>query len=259
MKIDELFGVKGKVVLVTGGSRGIGEMIARGYVENGARVYLTARKAAACDALAAELAKIGECISLPADVSKMSEIDRLGAELERRESRLDVLINNAGAGWVADFADFPESGWDKVMDLNVKSVFFLTQRLLKLLEAAGSADDFARVINIGSVDGLHVSELEHYPYSASKAGVLHLTRAMAKFLAKRHIAINAIAPGHFPSQMTLSLADQSYHDRSIRDTPMGRWGRPEDMAGAALYLGSKAAGFVDGAVLAVDGGYATTR
>jgi NAD(P)-dependent dehydrogenase (short-subunit alcohol dehydrogenase family) len=256
MKIDELFGVKGKVVLVTGGSRGIGEMIARGYVENGARVYLTARKAAACDALAAELAKIGECISLPADVSKMSEIDRLGAELERRESRLDVLINNAGAGLVVEFADFPESGWDKVMDLNVKSVFFLTQRLLRLLEAAGSADDFARVINIGSVDGLHVSELEHTRIRPPRRAPSHPGEACPR---QGRIAINAIAPGHFPSQMTLSLEDQSYHDRSIRDTPMGRWGRPEDMAGAALYLGSKAAGFVDGAVLAVDGGYATTR
>jgi NAD(P)-dependent dehydrogenase (short-subunit alcohol dehydrogenase family) len=166
-----------------------------------------------------------ECISLPADVSKMSEIDRLGAELERRESRLDVLINNAGAGWVADFADFPESGWDKVMDLNVKSVFFLTQRLLKLLEAAGSADDFARVINIGSVDGLHVSELEHYPYSASKAGVLHLTRAMAvpRQAPDRDQRDRA---GPFPSQMTLSLEDQSYHDRSIRDTPMAAGAGP---------------------------------
>jgi NAD(P)-dependent dehydrogenase (short-subunit alcohol dehydrogenase family) len=259
MKVEELFGVRGKVVLVTGGSRGIGEMIARAFVENGARVYLTARKAPACDALAAELSAVGECISLPADLSKMTEIERLGTELERRESRLDVLVNNAGAGWVADIAEFPENGWDKVMDLNVKSVFFLTQRLLTLLQAAGSADEFARVINIGSVDGLHISELEHYPYSASKAGVLHLTRALAKFLAKRHIAVNAIAPGHFPSQMTLGVNDQDFHDRSIEDTPMKRWGRAEDMGGAALYLASKASGFVDGAVLAVDGGYATTR
>lgn len=259
MKIDELFGVRGKVVLITGGSRGIGEMIARGFVENGAKVYLTARKAAACEALAAELSGVGECIALPADLSRMDEIARLGEELERREQRLDVLVNNAGAGWVADVADFPEAGWDKVMDLNLKSVFFLTQRMLKLLEAAASVDDFARVINIGSVDGLHVSELEHYPYSASKAGVLHLTRTLARFLSTRRIAVNAIAPGHFPSQMTLGLQDKGYQDRSIQDTPMKRWGKPEDMAGAALYLASKASGFVDGAVLPVDGGYATTR
>jgi NAD(P)-dependent dehydrogenase (short-subunit alcohol dehydrogenase family) len=257
--IEALFGVRGKVVLVTGGSRGIGEMIARGYVENGARVYLTARKAAACDALAQELSARGECISIPADLSMMAEIERLGTELERRESRLHVLVNNAGAGWQADFATFPESGWDKVMDLNVKSPFFLTQRLAPLLEAASTDDDWARVINIGSVDGLHVSEIEHYPYSASKAGALHLTRVLARWLARRNIAVNAIAPGHFPSQMTLGLPDRSYHDRSIADTPMRRWGRAEDMAGAALYLGSKASGFVDGAVLAVDGGDATTR
>jgi len=258
VKVEKLFGVRGKVVLITGGSRGIGEMIARGFVENGAKVYLTARKAPACEALARELSRFGECIALPADVSRMDEIQRLGGELERRESRLDVLINNAGVGWVADVAEFPEVGWDKVMDLNVKSVFFLTQRLLKLLEAAGTDEDFARVINIGSVDGLHVSHLEHYPYSASKAGVLHLTRALAKFLAKRHIAVNAIAPGHFPSQATSGLQD-SYRDQSIADTPMKRWGHPEDMAGAALYLASRASSFVDGAVLAVDGGYATTR
>lgn len=259
MKIDELFGVRGKVVLVTGGSRGIGEMIARGFVENGAKVYLTARKADACDALAKELSKVGQCISLPADLSKMEEIERLGAEMDRREERLDVLVNNAGVGWVAKFGEFTEAGWDKVVDLNVKSVFFVTQRLRRLLEAGGSNDDFSRVINIGSVDGFHVSELEHYPYSASKAGVLHLTRVLARFLSERNIAVNAIAPGHFPSKATLSINDDGYQQRSIESTPLRRWGRPEDIAGAALFLSSKAGAFVNGAVLAVDGGYATTR
>jgi NAD(P)-dependent dehydrogenase (short-subunit alcohol dehydrogenase family) len=259
MKIDELFGVRGKVVLVTGGSRGIGEMIARGFVENGAKVYVTARKAEACNALAQELSAMGECISLPADLSKMEEIERLGAEMARRERQLDVLVNNAGAGWVGQFGEFPESGWDKVMNLNLKSLFFLTQRLLKLLEIAGSSADFARVINIGSVDGFHVSEVEHYPYSASKAGVLHLSRVLARFLAAKHIAVNAIAPGHFPSQMTLSLKDEGYRQRSIDETPMRRWGRAEDVAGAAIFLASKAGAFINGAVLAVDGGYATTR
>ncbi len=135
MKIEELFSVRGKVALITGGSRGIGEMIARAYVENGVKVYITARKAEACDALADELSKTGECISIPGDISRLDEIDRLGTEIEGRERRLDILVNNAGASWGADFQSFPESGWDKVMDLNVKSVFFLTQRLIKLLEA----------------------------------------------------------------------------------------------------------------------------
>ena len=257
MKIADLFSVAGKVVVVTGGSRGIGEMIARAYVENGAKVYITARNAAVCDGLAAELSKYGTCISLPADLAKLAEIDRFAAELEARESRIDVLFNNAGASWGAGFDDFPESGWDKVMDLNVKSVFFLTQRLVKLLEAAGSADDFARVINIGSIDGMHVSGIETYSYAASKAAVLHLTRMMAKYLASRHIAVNAIAPGYFPSKMTAAIPEE-WAAASVRATPMKRIGNADDMGGLAIYLGSKASGFVCGSVIAVDGGYATT-
>jgi NAD(P)-dependent dehydrogenase (short-subunit alcohol dehydrogenase family) len=257
MKIEELFGVGGKVALVTGGSRGIGEMIARGFVENGAKTYITARKAHDCDKLAAELSRIGQCISVPADLSRMDEIERLAREMRGRESRLHILVNNAGASWGADFAGFPESGWDKVMDLNVKSVFFLTQRLLDLLEAAGSADDFARVINIGSIDGMHVSGIETYSYAASKAGVLHLTRMMAKYLAKKRIAVNAIAPGYFPTKMTAAIPEDMSRE-VLRQTPMQRAGRPEDMAGVALYLASKASGFVCGATIAVDGGYATT-
>ena len=257
MKIADLFSVAGKVVVVTGGSRGIGEMIARGYVENGAKVYITARNAAVCDGLAAELSKVGTCISIPADLAKPGEIERFAAELERRESRVDVLFNNAGASWGASFDSFPESGWDKVMDLNVKSVFFLTQRLVKLLEAAGSVDSFARVINIGSIDGMHVSGIETYSYAASKAAVLHLTRMMAKYLAPRFIAVNAIAPGYFPSKMTAAISDED-SAASLAATPMHRRGTPEDMAGVALYLGSRASGFVCGSVIAVDGGFATT-
>ncbi len=257
MKIADLFSVAGKVVVITGGSRGIGEMIARAYVENGAKVYITARNAAVCDGLAAELSKFGECISIPADLSKMDEIERFAAALEARESRIDVLFNNAGASWGAPFDTFPESGWDKVIDLNVKSVFFLTQRLVKLLEAAGSVDDFARVINIGSIDGMHVSNIETYSYAASKAAVLHLTRMMAKNLAARHIAVNAIAPGYFPSKMTAAIPEE-WAAASVAATPMKRIGNPADMAGVALYLGSKASGFVCGSVIAVDGGYATT-
>lgn len=257
MKVADLFSVRGKVALVTGGSRGIGEMIARGYVENGAKVYITARKAADCDLLAAELSKFGECVAVPADLSRMEEIDRLAAEIESREGALHILVNNAGVSWGTAFDEFPEVGWDKVMDLNVKSVFFLTQRLVKLLEAGASEEDYARVINIGSVDGLHVPPYEAYSYAASKAGVNHLTRMMAKFLAARLIQVNGIAPGYFPTKMTAGIADE-YGEGARQATPMKRWGRPEDMAGIALYLSSKASGFTCGAVIPVDGGYATT-
>jgi NAD(P)-dependent dehydrogenase (short-subunit alcohol dehydrogenase family) len=170
MKVEDLFSVKGKIALVTGGSRGLGEMIARAYVENGAKVYITARKADACAELARELSQIGECIAIPADLSKMEEIERLSEELHKREKKLDILVNNAGASWGAQFHEFPENGWDKVMDLNVKSVFFLTQRLLELLQAAGSETAYSRVINIGSIEGIRTSHLEAYSYAASKRG-----------------------------------------------------------------------------------------
>lgn len=257
MKVEELFSVRGKVALVTGGSRGLGEMFARAYVENGVKVYITSRKAAACEALAGELSKVGTCIALPADLSKMSEIERLANELSAREKKLDILINNAGASWGAPFAEFPESGWDKVMDLNLKSVFFMTQRLLPLLKAAGSVDDYARVINIGSIEGIRTSHLEAYSYAASKSGVLHVTRMMAKYLAGEHIAVNAVAPGYFPSKMTEAIVEDDSAE-ILNHTPMKRWGQPSDMAGVALYLASKASAFVCGAVIPVDGGLATT-
>lgn len=257
MKIEELFSVRGKIVLVTGGSRGLGEMMARAYVENGAKVYISSRSAEVCDALAKELSQFGECISLPADLSRMEEIDRLAAELRKREKRLDILVNNAGASWGAPFAEFPEKGWDKVMDLNVKSVFFMTQRVLDLLEAAASPGSWSRVINIGSIEGIRASHMEAYSYAASKAGVNHLTRIMAKFLAPKHIAVNAIAPGYFPSKMTGVMEEED--TREVLDkAPMKRMGNPDDIAGIALYLSSKASGFVCGAVIPVDGGLATT-
>jgi NAD(P)-dependent dehydrogenase (short-subunit alcohol dehydrogenase family) len=257
MKIEDLFSVRGKLAVITGGSRGIGEMIARAYIENGARVIITARNAAVCDGLAAELSKIGECISIPADLSRMAEIERFAAAVAAREPRVDILVNNAGASWGAPFDDFPESGWDKVMDLNVKSIFFLTQKLVKLLEAAGSPQDYARVINIGSIDGQHVSDLETYSYAASKAGVLHMTKMMAKFLAGRHIACNAIAPGFFPSKMTAAIP-ADFSKAMQAETPMQRWGNADDMGGVALFLASRASGFLCGSVVTVDGGYATT-
>jgi NAD(P)-dependent dehydrogenase (short-subunit alcohol dehydrogenase family) len=257
MKIEELFSVRGKVALVTGGSRGIGEMIARAYVENGVKVYITARKAEACDALARELSKSGECISIPGDISSLDEIDRLISEIEKHERKLDILVNNAGASWGADFQSFPENGWDKVMDLNVKSAFFMTQRAFKLLQAAGTKDDYSRVINIGSIEGMRTSHLEAYSYAASKAAILHVTRMMAKYLSRSYIAVNAIAPGYFPSKMTDSIPEEETGVIE-EDTPMRRWGRPEDMAGVAIYLASRASGFVCGSTMVVDGGLATT-
>lgn len=257
MRVEELFSVRGKVALITGGSRGLGEMIARAYVENGARVYITARKEAACDATARELSAFGECISVPADLSRMEEVDRLANLLKGREVRLDILVNNAGASWGASLSEFPESGWDKVMDLNVKSVFFLTQRLLPLLEAAGSAECNSRIINIGSIEGIRTSHIETYSYAASKAGVNHLTRMMAKFLAPKHIAVNAIAPGYFPSKMTAGITEEA--TRAVLDsTPLKRMGNSDDMAGIALYLASRASAFLCGAVIPVDGGLAAT-
>jgi NAD(P)-dependent dehydrogenase (short-subunit alcohol dehydrogenase family) len=257
LKNQNLFSVTGKVVLVTGGSRGLGESMARGFVENGARVYISSRKADACAALAADLSKSGVCISLPADVSRMEEIERLAAEIGRRERALHVLINNAGASWGAPIDAFPESGWDKVMDLNVKSVFFLTQKLLPHLRAAATTEDWARVINIGSIEGMHCSALEAPSYSASKAAVNHLSRVLAKKLAKDKIAVNAIAPGYFPSAMTASLPDD-LNAEVLSETPMGRWGTPEDIAGIALFLASRAGAYLTGAVIPIDGGLATT-
>ena len=232
-------------------------MFARAYVENGAKVYITSRKADACNALADELSEFGKCTAIPADLSKMEEVERLGSEIESREDALHILVNNAGATWGATFDAFPEAAWDKVMDLNVKSVFFLTQRLLKVLEAAASDDDYARVINIGSVDGLHVSPIEAYSYAASKAAVHHLTRMMAKFLAAKRIAVNGVAPGYFPTKMTNGIAAE-FGEPTRLSTPLRRWGVPSDMAGIAIYLGSKASNFVCGAIIPVDGGFATT-
>lgn len=255
MKIDQLFSVAGKTVVVTGGSRGIGEMIARALVDNGAQVIITSRKASDCDELAAALGPA--CTAIPADLSQMAEIERFAAAVAQRFPKLDVLFNNAGASWGAGIDDFPEVGWDKVMDLNVKSVFFLTQKLLPQLEAAATADTPAKVINIGSIDGQHVSDLETYSYAASKAGVLHLTRMMAKFLGKRHITANAIAPGFFPSKMTAGIAEE-FREAFRAETPLQRWGNADDMGGVALFLASRASAFMTGAVVTVDGGYATT-
>lgn len=257
MQIENLFSVKGKVVLVTGGSRGIGEMIATGFAANGAKVYITARKAEVCDETAARLSEFGECVSLPSDISEMEGIEQLVSELEKREERLDVLVNNAGAAWGAPLEEFPEDGWDKVMDLNVKSIFFLSRRLLPLLRKAYNQDDPARIINIGSIDGMHVPVIENYSYSAAKAAVHQLTRVLAKKLATEDILVNAIAPGPFQSHMMRATLE-ALGDQIKAHNPRGRIGTPEDIAGVAIFLASRAGAYTTGAVVPCDGGIITT-
>jgi NAD(P)-dependent dehydrogenase (short-subunit alcohol dehydrogenase family) len=253
-----LFDIAGKTALVTGGSRGIGLMIARGFVEAGAAVYISSRKAEVCDEVAAELSKLGTCVSLPADLSRDGECERLAAELTRREPSLNILVNNAGATWGAPLADYPADAWDKVMNLNAKAPFLLTRALVPALEQAGTADDPARVINIGSIDGIQVPILETYAYSTSKAAVHQLTRHLARQLGPRNITVNAVAPGPFESKM-MAATLRDFGDSIARSSPLGRIGRPDDMAGVAIYLASRAGAYVTGAVIPVDGGIATTK
>ena len=250
-----LFSIDGKAALVTGGSRGIGLMIARGFVEAGAKVYISSRKADVCDRVAAELSAHGTCVSLPADVSTEAGARQLAAAFSAREQALHVLVNNAGANWGAPLTEFPDSAWDKVLALNVKSVFHLTRQLLPQLERAVRPGDPARVINIGSIDGLQAPLLETYSYSASKAAVHHLTRVLAHKLAPR-ITVNAIAPGPFESKMMHETLER-FRDAIVGSCPLGRIGEPEDMAGAAIYLASRAGAYLTGAVIPVDGGITT--
>lgn len=251
--MNELFDISGKVALVTGGSRGIGEMIAAAFVASGVRTYISARKADPCNATAERLSEAGECISLPGDLSSLDGIQALAAQLKERESQLDILINNAGAAWGEPLEHYPESGWDKVMDINLKSPFFMTQALLPLLEKSASKEDPARIISIGSVDGLNVNRLPNYAYGPSKAAVHHLARTLAAHLADRNITSNAIAPGPFPSQMMAGTLEK-YGDQIRAGVPLKRVGEPGDIAGAAIYLSSKAASYVTGVIIPVDGG-----
>jgi NAD(P)-dependent dehydrogenase (short-subunit alcohol dehydrogenase family) len=256
--VTSLFDISGKTALITGGSRGIGLMIARGYVEAGAKVYISSRKAEVCDEVAAELSKVGTCVSVPADLSVDAEADRLAAEIAGMEPKLDILVNNAGANWGAPIADFPASGFDKVLALNVKAPFLLTRALLPQLEAAGTQDDPARVIMIGSIDGIQVPMLDTFSYSSSKAALHQLTRHLAKQLGARNITVNAVAPGPFESKMMAATLEAFGKEIAAR-SPLGRIGRPDDMAGVAVYLASRAGSYVTGAVIPVDGGIATTR
>ena len=252
----ELFSLKGRSALITGGSRGIGRMIAEGFLRAGARVYISARKADACDATAAELSAMGPCVSLPADVSTQGGVQQLVASYQQHEQSLDILVNNAGAAWGAPYEDFPESGWDKVVDLNLKAPFFLTQALTPLLKRAAT-DHLAKVIHIASIDGVSVNPQETYSYAASKAGLIHLTRRMALKLAPERIAVSAIAPGAFASTMNKDARDHG--DEVAQRIPLGRIGTPEDMAGAAIYLASRAGDYVVGSTLIVDGGVTYAR
>jgi NAD(P)-dependent dehydrogenase (short-subunit alcohol dehydrogenase family) len=254
--VGELFSVEGKTAVVTGGSRGIGLMIARAFVEGGARVYVSSRKAEVCRQVAEELSRAGECLALPADLSSEAACRRLAAEVAEREDRVQVLVNNAGATWGAPLEDYPAAAWDKVLDLNLKAPFFLTRAMLPLLEAAAGPGDPARVVNVGSIDGLRVPPMPTYAYSASKAGLHHLTRVLARELGPRGITVNAIAPGPFESKMMAETL-RRFGDQIAAAAPLGRIGRPEDMAGAALYLASRAGAYVTGAVLPVDGGITT--
>jgi NAD(P)-dependent dehydrogenase (short-subunit alcohol dehydrogenase family) len=251
--MQDLFSVKGKVAVVSGGSRGIGAMIARGFVEAGAKVYISARKAAECAATAEELSKNGTCIAIPADLSTEAGCRAVADAVAARETALDILVNNAGANWGAPLAEFPDSGWDKVLALNVKGVFNLTRALVPLLEKGAKPGDPARIINIGSIDGLRVPMLETYSYSASKAAVHHLTRVLAVQLAPRGITVNAVAPGPFESKMMAATLDR-FRDAIVATCPLGRIGEPEDMAGVAIYLASRAGAYVTGVVIPVDGG-----
>lgn len=255
--LDDYFGVAGKVVLVTGGGKGIGEAIATGFVEAGARVYICSRSESACAETAARLSKTGFCQSFAADLATEAGRTRLAQEMGSREDRLDVLINNSGALWAAPIAEYPESGWDKVFDLNVKGTFFVIQALLPLLEKAASRDNPARIINIGSIDGFHVPKHETYAYSSSKAALHHLTRHLADQLAPRHILANVIAPGMFPSKMMKGTLERKGEAAIVEKVPLKRLTNDVDMAAAAIYLASRASSYVTGAVLPVDGGTAT--
>jgi NAD(P)-dependent dehydrogenase (short-subunit alcohol dehydrogenase family) len=254
----DLFSLKGRTALVTGGSRGIGRMIAAGFIAQGAKVYISSRKADACEKTAAELSKGGGvCVALPVDTSTVAGAQALAKAYAARESKLDILVNNAGAAWLERFDKFPEKGWDKVLDLNLKAPFFLTQALAAPLRAAASKDRPAKVINIASIDGVSVNPQETYSYAASKAGLIHLTRRMALRLIEDHIVVSAIAPGAFASDMNTLARDHA--EETAARIPAKRIGTDEDMAGAAIYLASRAGDYVVGSTLIVDGGVTYAR
>jgi NAD(P)-dependent dehydrogenase (short-subunit alcohol dehydrogenase family) len=255
--MENLFSLKGRVALITGGSRGIGRMIAEGFLHSGAKVYISARKAAQCEETAQALSALGPCVALPLNAAGADGATEMARAYLSREKKIDILVNNAGAAWGADFDEFPESGWDKVMDLNLKTPFFLTQALHSALKAAATADRPAKVINIASIDGIAVNPQETYSYHASKAGLIHLTKRMAMRLIRDNIVVSAIAPGAFASDMNRDARDHG--DALAKRIPSQRIGTPEDMAGAAIFLASRAGDYVVGSTIIVDGGVSHER
>ena len=254
--LDRLFGLRGKTALVTGGTRGIGMMIARGLLQAGASVVVSSRKSDAVEQAVSALSEFGAVRGIAADLSRQEECRRLAADVAGHDG-LDILVNNAGATWGEPLESFPAAAWDRVLDLNVKSPFWMVQELLPALRKAGTADDPARVINIGSIDGIHVSPMPTYSYSASKAAIHQLTRVLAKELGPQHITVNAVAPGPFPSKM-MAATLEAFGEAIAAAAPLRRIGRDDDMAGIAVFLASRAGAYVNGAVIPVDGGIATT-
>ncbi|MDX1509021.1 MAG: SDR family oxidoreductase [Woeseiaceae bacterium] len=252
--MTDLFDLEGRTAVITGGSRGIGRMIAEEFLRRGVRTYITARKADACKQAAEEMSELGECIAIPHDLSTIEGIRTFVAAVADREDRVHILINNAGAAWGEAFDEFPEEGWDKVMNINLKSPFFLTQQMAPLLRAAASEEQPARVINVASIDGIRVTDMETYSYVSSKAGLIHLTRRLAKRLVGEHIHVNAIAPGAFASDMNVFARDNP--DGVSAGIPARRIGRPGDMAGTAVYMCSRAGDYLVGVTITVDGGIA---
>ena len=258
--LNDIFSMKDKVCVITGGSRGLGYYMAKGFFAAGAkRIYITARKADACDAAAEELSQYGECISLPGDISTMEEIMKLANTLKERENSIDVLVNNAGRGWLEPLESFPEIGWDKVMDLNVKSPFFLTRELVPLLERGASPENTASVINIGSIAGI-CGATDTFSYAPSKAAIHQMTRNLSVVLAEKNIRVNAIAPGRFFTSMTeYASQDKEQYEQEIALIPLHRWGEESDINGVAIMLASPAGGFMTGQIITVDGGTSVVR
>ncbi|GAW21063.1 hypothetical protein ANO14919_105760 [Xylariales sp. No.14919] len=263
MEINSLFDVKGKVVLVTGGARGIGRMISEGFVANGARVYIASRDAKACEETAAELTARGpgSCIAIPADLLKLDDCKRLVSEVRAREPRLHVLVNNSGAAWGAPLDEFPDEQWSRILTLNLQRAFTLTQLLLPLLEAVGTEsggngakENPAAVINIGSINALSVPNLENYSYTASKAGLHHLTRHLSQVLGPKGITVNTLACGPFDTKM-MAFSMKNFREAIEDGNPMKRHGRPGDVAGACIFLASRAGSYINGATINVDGGF----
>ncbi|NKB34011.1 MAG: SDR family oxidoreductase [Pseudomonadales bacterium] len=251
--MSSLFSVAGKTAIVTGGSRGIGKMIAQGFVENGVKTYISARKAEACVATAEELSEKGECIAFPADLSTKEGRDAFVAEIKEREDKIDILVNNAGAAWGAPFEEYPDESYDKVMNINVKAIFTLTRDLMPLLLKDASQENPSRVINVGSIDGLRVSSTDNFAYGASKAAVHFLTKNLAVRFGPKGLTVNAIAPGPFESQMMNHML-KNFKDKIEAENPLGRIGNPRDMAGLAIYLASDATKYMTGQIIALDGG-----